>query len=55
MEELSGRIWVIDNAYGNAAEALFGNETKYKIVSEEKFFTEYHDYNWKITLVEKIK
>ena len=55
MEELSGRIWVIDNAYGNSAKDLFGDEAKYKTVSEEKFLTDYHDYNWKITLVEKIK
>ena len=55
IEKLSDRIWVIDNAWGNASKDLFGDETKYKIVSEEKFYTEYHDYNWKITLVEKVK
>lgn len=55
MNELNDRIWVIDNAYGNAPNDLFGDETKYRIVSEEKFYTSYHKYNWKITLVEKIK
>lgn len=55
MEKCSDRIWVIDNVWGNAPKDLFGDETKYKIVSEEKFVTKYHDYSWKITLVEKIK
>ena len=54
LEDCSNRIWVIDNAYGSAVKDLFGDETKYKQISEEKFFTEYHDYNWKITLIEKI-
>ena len=55
MNDLSDRIWVIDNAYGSAAEDLFGDETEYKIVSQEKFYTKYHSYNWSITLVEKVK
>ena len=54
MEKCSDRIWVIDNAYGNAANDLYGDNEEYKIVSEEKFFTDYHDYNWKITLVERV-
>ena len=54
MEECSDRIWVIDNAYGNSANDLYGNNEEYKIVSEETFFTEYHDYSWKITLVERV-
>lgn len=55
MKDCSDRIWVIDNAYGSAAEDIFGNEDEYKKVSEEKFFTEYHDYGWKITLIERVK
>lgn len=52
------RIWVIDNAYGSAVKDVFETDTedyKYKVVSEEKFITEYHDYHWKITLLEKVK
>ena len=51
----SDRIWVIDNAWGSAADDIFGDETKYKKVSEEKFYTDYHDYGWGITLIEIIK
>ena len=50
----SERIWVIDNAWGSAADDLFGDETKYKKISEEKFYTDYHDYGWGITLIEKL-
>lgn len=50
----SDRIWVIDNAWGSAANDLFGDETKYKKISEEKFYTDYHDYGWGITLIEKL-
>ena len=55
IEDCSDRIWVIDNAWGSAPQDIFGDKTKYKIVSEEKFQTDYHDYSWKITLVERIK
>ena len=55
IEELPDRFWVIDNAWGNAANDLFGDETKYTILSSEKFYTTYHDYNWQITLVERVK
>ena len=44
-----------DNAWGSAPQDIFGDKTKYKIVSEEKFQTDYHDYSWKITLIERIK
>lgn len=55
MEECSDRIWIIDNAYGSAADDLYGEKDEYKKVDEEKFFTDYHDYHWKITLVERVK
>ena len=48
------RVWVIDNAYGSAAKDVFG-DTDYKVVSEEKFYTSFHNYNWTITLLEKQK
>ena len=55
MKDCSDRVWIIDNAYGTAYEDLYGNKTsEYKKISEEKFFTAYHNYAWKITLVEKI-
>ena len=52
IEKCSNRVWVIDNVYGDAVEKIF-DETEYQIISEEKFFTEYHDYSYKITLVQK--
>jgi hypothetical protein len=55
MEKSVDRIWVIDSAYGSTAEELYGDESEYKKISEEQFFTTYHDYSWKITLIEKIK
>lgn len=53
MDKCSDRIWVIDNAYGSAADDLFSDETQYKKVSEKQFFTKYHNYMYKITLIER--
>jgi len=36
----------------NTFEELF-KDKDYKKVSEKEFFTKYHDYNYKITLIEK--
>lgn len=52
IEDCSDRIWIVDNAYGSVAEELF-KDTQYEKISEEEFFTEYHDYTYKVTLVEK--
>ena len=52
IENCSNRIWVVDNAYGSVADELFEN-TDYKKVSEEQFFTKYHNYSYKITLMTK--
>ena len=52
IEKCSNRIWVVDNAYGSIVENVF-KDTEYKAVSEEQFFTKYHDYQYKITLIEK--
>ena len=52
IDECSNRIWVVDSAYGTAVEDVFDN-IDYKKISEEQFFTKYHDYNYKITLIEK--
>lgn len=52
IEDCSDRVWVVDATWGNATEKIFDN-TNYKIVSEKEFYTEYHDYSYKITLLEK--
>ena len=51
-ENCSNRVWVIDNIDGSTFEELF-EDKDYKKVSEKEFFTKYHDYNYKITLIEK--
>lgn len=52
IEDCSDRVWVIDDPNGTAYEDLFGDKN-YNKVSEEEFFTKYHDYSYKITLIEK--
>lgn len=52
LDECSGRIWVIDGTWGNAVQKIFEN-TEYEKISEEEFYTEYHDYSYRITLIEK--
>ena len=52
IEDCSNRIWVVDNVYGSVAKELF-EDTEYRIKTEEEYFTEYHDYTYKITLIEK--
>lgn len=52
IQNCSNRVWVVDHAWGDAAEKVF-EDTEYEKVSEEKFFTDYHDYHYKITLIEK--
>ena len=51
IDKCSNRIWVVDDVNGSVVEDVF-KDTNYKKVSEEKFFTKYHDYNYKITLIE---
>ena len=52
VEDCSNRVWVIDDINGSLYEELF-EDKDYKKVSEKEFFTKYHDYNYKITLIEK--
>ena len=52
IESCSNRVWVIDDPNGSAYEDLFGDKDYIK-VSEKEFFTKYHDYSYKITLIEK--
>ena len=49
------RIWVVDNAYGSTAQDLYGDENKFKSMEEKQFFTNYHGYHWKVTLIERVK
>ena len=48
----SNRIWFVDNAYNSVTDEVFEG-TGYKKVSEKDFFTKYHDYSYKIILLEK--
>ena len=52
IEECSNKIWIIDWAYGSLADNI-DNDTEYNKISEKQFFTKYHNYEWKITLLEK--
>lgn len=54
VEDCSNRVWVIDDINGSLYEDLF-EDKDYKKVSEKEFFTKYHDYNYKITLIEKVQ
>ena len=51
IKDCSKRVWVIDDSNGNTYNDLF-KEFGYKIISEENYFTKYHGYNYKITLIE---
>lgn len=52
VENCSNRVWVIDDPNGSAYDELFDNEN-YNKISEQEFYTKYHNYNYKITLIEK--
>ena len=52
MNELSGRIWIIDGWSDTCYKSLFDND-EYTYISQQSFETDYHDYHYTITLVEK--
>lgn len=52
IEECSNRIWVIDTTWGNTTQKITEN-TEYKVISQKEFYTAYHDYHYKITLIER--
>lgn len=54
LENCTGRIWVIGSWNNSCYEELFENEN-YNKISNEYFNTKYSDYNYNITLVEKVK
>lgn len=53
MNELSGRIWIIDGWSDSCYQSLFNNE-EYKYISQESFETDYQGDHYVITLVEKV-
>lgn len=52
IDKCSERVWFVEGVYNNEVEVVF-EDTDYKKVSEEQFYTKYHDYNYKITLMQK--
>lgn len=52
MNELSGRIWIVDGGSDSCYQKLFNNED-YTLVSQESFETAYHGYQYTFTLVTK--
>ena len=53
MQNLNGRVWIIDKTDKSLYNELFNNE-QYKMISEKEFLTAYYDYSMNIILVEKI-
>ena len=52
LDKCSDRIWLFDNLDGTTAEDI-EEISDYEVVSEKKFYTRYHDYVWKIILLQK--
>ena len=52
IEKSSDKIWFIENAYSNAfADEIFEG-TDYQKIFEKEFFVEYHNYKYRVTLME---
>ena len=54
LENCTGRIWVIGSWNNSCFEELFDNEN-FKLISNEYFNTKYQNYQYNITLVERVK
>lgn len=54
LENLSGRIWIIDDWNKSLYNELFNNED-YKLIKEDFIEIKYHKYNYNMILVERIK
>ena len=52
IENCSKRIWFVDNANNSVTDEVFEG-TDYNKISEKDFYTKYHDYSYKIILLEK--
>ena len=52
IDNYSNRVWFVDNIYNSVADEIFEGKG-YNKVSEKDFSTKYHDYSYKIVLLEK--
>ena len=52
LENCSDRVWVVDTTWGNAVQKVF-EDTDYEKISEKECYTKYHNYSYRITLMEK--
>ncbi len=52
IDNCSNRVWFVDNIYNSVADEVFEGKG-YNKVSEKDFSTKYHDYSYKIVLLEK--
>ena len=52
IDSCSNRVWFVDNIYNSVADEIFEGKG-YNKVSEKDFSTKYHDYSYKIVLLEK--
>lgn len=52
IDNCSNRVWFVDNIYNSVADEIFEGKG-YNKVSEKDFSTKYHDYSYKIVLLEK--
>lgn len=52
VKDCSNRVWIVDDPGTNTYDDLFKNNG-YNIISENSYFTDYHGYCYKITLVER--
>lgn len=54
LDELEGRIWIIDDWNKKLYNKLFNN-ANYKLISEKYIETKYHNYVYNMILVERVK
>lgn len=52
IDNCSNRVWFVDNIYNSVADEIFEGKG-YNKVSKKDFSTKYHDYSYKIVLLEK--
>ena len=54
LQDISGRIWIVDDWNKTLYNKLFNNN-KYKLIKEDFIETKYHGYNYNMILIERIK
>ena len=52
INKCSSRVWFIDNGKKSVVDDVFKG-TDYNKISETSYFTKYHDYDYKIVLLQK--